>query len=197
MTEESLRDTIDPKSDQLNADDLVGTTKTIKVTSVTRGAGSDQPIVINYEGDNGRPFKPCKSMRRVLIFAWGEYGSDWVGKSMTLHCDPEIKFGGVKVGGIRISHLSHIKSALSMSLTATRGKRSPYNVDVLSVKMYDAAKFDANKAAWIALIESGKATAEQIVAKATSAGGELTATMKSELLAAKPKAAATANTKEF
>lgn len=200
MTTESLRDTIDPKSDQLNADDLIGTTKTIKVTGVSRGSGSDQPIVVNYEGDNGRPFKPCKSMRRVLIFAWGEYGQDWIGKSMTLYADPEVKFGGVKVGGIRISHLSHIQSAISMSLTATRGKRSPYNVDMLTVKVYDQAKFDANKGAWIELIKAGKATAEQIIGKASSAGGELTATMKSELQAVKHEPNSTntnASDKEF
>lgn len=198
MTTESLRDTIEPKSDQLNADDLIGTTKTIKVTGVSRGSGSDQPIVVNHEGDNGRPFKPCKSMRRVLIFAWGDDGRDWIGKSMTLYCDQDVKFGGVKVGGIRISHLSHIQSAISMSLTATRGKRSPYSVDMLTVKMYDKDKYEANKAAWIELIKTGKATADQIIGKASSAGGELTATMKSELQAVKPETNNTnASDKEF
>jgi hypothetical protein len=27
---------------------------------------------------------------------------------MTLYCDPEVQFGGMKVGGIRISHMSDI-----------------------------------------------------------------------------------------
>jgi len=129
----SLRDTITPKSDQLNADDLVGVAKTIKVTSVKRGS-ADQPISIHYEGDGGRPYKPCKSMRRVLIYAWGDNGAEWAGRSMQLYNDPLVKFGGVKVGGIRISHVSHIDSVMTMQLTASRGKRAPYKVSPLSVE---------------------------------------------------------------
>lgn len=192
---DSLRDTIEPKSDQLNADDLLGTTLTIKVTKVSRGT-ADQPVTINYEGDNGRPYKPCKSMRRVMIFAWGEDGREWVGKSMTLFCDPEVAFGGVKLGGIRISHLSGLSGTLSMSLTATRGKRKPYTVEALRVKQYDQAKFDANVSAWIWLIQSGKATAEQVISRATASGGELTEKMKSTIMAAQP-APASPDDKEF
>lgn len=178
---DSLRDTIAPKSDQLNADDLLGTSMTITVTKVSRGSSTEQPVTINWQGDNGRPYKPCKSMRRVLIFAWGEDGRDWTGRSMTLYTDPSVKFGGVVVGGIRISHLSHIKTALSMSLTATRGKRTPYTVEPLTVKLYDSAKFDQNIAAWEGLIESGKATADQIIAKAEQAGGQLTQAMRDRI----------------
>lgn len=197
---DSLRDTIEPKSDQLNADDLLGTSLTIKVTKVSRGSTSEQPVTINYEGDNGRPYKPCKSMRRVLIFAWGEDGREWVGKSMTLFCDQDVMFGGVKLGGIRISHLSGISGTLSMSLTATRGKRKPYTVESLRVKMYDQAKFDANVSAWIGLIQSGKATAEQIIGKATASGGELTEKMKQTIHAASvaaSQAPAAPDDKEF
>ena len=54
--------TIEAKSDQLNADDLIGSPKTIKITTVKACAG-DQPIAVNYEGDNGKPYKPNKAMR--------------------------------------------------------------------------------------------------------------------------------------
>lgn len=137
MNIENLRDTITPKSDQLNADDLVGTSMTITVTGVSRGA-PDQPIEVHYEGGQGRPYKPCKTMRRVLIFAWGDDGREWAGRSMTLYNDPEVKWGGVKVGGIRISHLSHIKSALSMSITETKGKKKPYLVNMLQAQHMQA-----------------------------------------------------------
>lgn len=195
---DSLRDTIAPKSDQLNADDLLGTSKTITVTKVSRGS-SEQPVTINWQGDEGRPYKPCKSMRRVLIFAWGEDGRDWIGRSMTLYTDPSVKFGGVVVGGIRISHLSHIKTALSMSLTATRGKRTPYTVEPLTVKLYDSAKFEQNIAAWEGLIESGKATADQVIAKAEQAGGQLTQAMRNRIKngASVPQQPQQANDKEF
>lgn len=139
MSDTNFRDTIEPRSDQLNYDDVAGTTKTITVTSVKRGT-PDQPVTINYEGDNGRPYKPCKSMRRVLVWAWGEDGRAWAGRSMTLNGDPEVKFGGVKVGGIRISHLSHIDKTLELSLTVTKGKRAPYVVHPL--KQADPPKTD-------------------------------------------------------
>lgn len=121
----NLRDTIIPKSDQLNAEQLLAGPITVTVTAVRRSDG-EQPVMINYADDNGRPYKPCKSMRKVLIFAWGDDGRDWVGKSMTLYNNPDVKFGGVKVGGIRISHLSHIERDIALSLTATKGKKEAY-----------------------------------------------------------------------
>jgi len=109
-------------------------------------------------------------MRRALISAWGENGKDWIGKSMTLYCDPSVKFGGVAVGGIRVSHMSHLQSDLSLSLTSTRGKRTPHLIKKLEVVYYDAAKFDANLPAWIAAIDGGKATADQIISKVEQSG---------------------------
>lgn len=118
-----LRDTIVPKSDQLNAEQLLSGPITITVTDVRRGGGEDQPVIIHYEGEGGRPYKPCKSMRKVLVFAWGADGSLWTGRSMTLFNRPDVKFGGEEVGGIRISHLSHIDRDIAISLTATRGRK--------------------------------------------------------------------------
>ena len=127
----NLRNTIIPKSDQLNADDLIGTTLTITVTGVSRG-NAENPLFINYINDNGRPYKPCKTMRKLLIFAWGEDGNTWLDKGMVLYCDENVKWAGKAVGGIRISHLSHIAKALEINLTATRGKKSLYKIGVLS-----------------------------------------------------------------
>jgi hypothetical protein len=85
---------IEAKSDQLNADDLIGTSKTITITRVT-GNDGDQPVSIFYEGDNGKPFKPCKTIRRVLMGVWGKYANEYVGKSMTLYRDDKVTFGGL------------------------------------------------------------------------------------------------------
>ena len=101
--------TIAPKSEQLNADDLIAGPRTITVTSV-KIVAEDQPVAIHFAGDEGKPYKPCKSMRRVLVRAWGATGRNYVGKSMTLFLDEQVRFGGAAVGGIRISHLSHIES---------------------------------------------------------------------------------------
>jgi len=127
----NLRDTIVPKSDQLNSEQLLYGPLTITVTGVARGS-DDQPIVIHYRNENGRPYKPCKSMRKVLIFAWGEDGNQWIGRSMTLFNDLSVKWAGVAVGGIRISHMTHIERQIALQLTATRGKKEPYIINILT-----------------------------------------------------------------
>ena len=50
---------------------------------------------------------------------------------MTLFGDPSITFGKEKVGGIRISHLSNLDRALTVPLTVTRGKRTPFTIQPL------------------------------------------------------------------
>lgn len=129
---------IAPKSDQLNADDLIGGSRTITITKVSASPETaDQPVSIHFEGDEGKPYKPCKSMRRVMVAAWGNDGHAYVGRSMTLYRDEKVMFGGIQVGGIRISHMSHIDREMAMALTVTRAKRMPYTVKPLKV---DAAR---------------------------------------------------------
>src|SRR3954447_5210182 len=101
------------KSDQLNADDLIGGPITIKITAVRGNDSADQPVSVCFDGDDGKPFKPCKSMRRVMVAAWKLEASKYVGKSMTLFRDPEVQFGGMKLGGIRISHMSDLTEKLT------------------------------------------------------------------------------------
>lgn len=159
--------TIVPKSDQLNADDLLASDKVIEVTGVRLLSSDDQPVAIDYRGDDGRPFKPCKSMRRVLIAAWGSNGNDWVGKCMRLYCDPEVKFGGSAVGGIRISHVSGIDKPMTLSLTVTRARRSPYTIQPMDApkrKPYPQAKLDEKLPAITDWIVSGDGTPEQAIA---------------------------------
>lgn len=129
-----LTGTIIPKSDQMNSDDLISGPRTIKITRVSADTGSkEQPILIYFDGDDGKPYKPCKSMRRVLVQIWGADGSQFVGRSMTLYRDPTVTWGGMQVGGIRISHMSDIDSQVTMALTATKSSRKPYIVKPLVV----------------------------------------------------------------
>jgi hypothetical protein len=133
-----LSGTIIPKSDQLNADDLIAGPRTIRVSRVTANPDSaEQPVSVFFDGDGGKPYKPCKSMRRVLVACWGADGSAFAGRSMTLYRDPSVTWGGLEVGGIRISHLSHIEREMTMALTATKKARKPYTVKPLVVE--DAA----------------------------------------------------------
>ena len=120
-----------PKSDQMNSDDLISGPMTVTITKVGGTGNADQPVAVHFEGDNGKPFKPCKSMRRVMIAAWGADASQYAGRSMTLYRDPKVAFGGMEVGGIRISHMTHIERDLAMALTVTKAKRAPFVVKVL------------------------------------------------------------------
>ena len=123
--------TLAAKSNQLTTDDLIAGPLTITITRVSAGS-PEQPVAISYDGDDGRPWHPCKSMRRVLVAAWGADAAQYVGRRVTLIRDPEVTYGGIKVGGIRISHLSALDGPLSIALTVTRQKRAPYRVQPLT-----------------------------------------------------------------
>jgi hypothetical protein len=125
-----MSQTIVPKSDQVNAEDLLSGPRTVTVTEVRHGS-AEQPVDI-FLAEFDRPFKPCKTCRRVLVTAWGANAATYVGRRMTIYRDPTVKYGGQDVGGIRISHLSHIAKRMTVALTVTRGKRAPYVVEPLA-----------------------------------------------------------------
>lgn len=130
------------KSDQLNADDLMDSPRTVTITKVTaQPDAAEQPVAIHYESGEGRPFKPCKTMRRVMVAVWGKDASKYVGRSMTLYRDPNVQFGGMQVGGIRISHMSDITEKKTVALLVTRGRKAPYTVQPLTAApVEDAAQ---------------------------------------------------------
>jgi hypothetical protein len=120
------------KSDQLNADDLMDAPRTITITKVTAAPdAAEQPVSIHYEGGEGRPWKPCKTMRRILVGVWGKDASKYVGRSLTLYRDPTVAFGGLQVGGIRISHMSDISEDKTVALLVTRGRKAPFKIKPL------------------------------------------------------------------
>ena len=128
-----------PKSDQKNSDDLIAGPITITITRVEIKGGQEQPVAIFHEGDDGKPYKPCKSMCRALVMCWGPDANKYVGRSMTLYRDPDVKWGGMAVGGIRISHLSHITGEKTMMLTATKGSRKPHKISPIVFETDPAA----------------------------------------------------------
>jgi hypothetical protein len=140
----SVSHTIIPKSDQLNSEQLLGGAKIIKITRVSLSDSKEQPITINYEGDEGRPYKPCLTMRKVLVAKWGDNALDWIGQSLEVYNDPEVTWAGKKVGGIRISGMSGVDSNFEVSLTATRGKKSTYRINKLTVAESAPAVTDAD-----------------------------------------------------
>jgi hypothetical protein len=85
----------------------------------------DQPVAIHFEGDDGKPFKPCKTMPAGAGPLLGRRGNTFVGRRMTLYTDPNVLFGGIKVGGIRISHMSHIEREMAVALMAPAASAHP------------------------------------------------------------------------
>ena len=134
----NLNETITPDSTQLNAEDMLAGPITVTITGIERGT-AEQPVNILLAEFPDRAYRPCKSMRRVLVAAWGADASVYTGRRITLFNDPTVKWGGAAVGGVRISHLSDIKARLTLSLTTTRGKRAPFIVEPLPGRV-DAAR---------------------------------------------------------
>lgn len=135
-----ISDTIVARSDQLNAEDLVGGAITVQITGVKR-TSDEQPVSVEISGGH-KPWKPCKSMRRLLIMAWpdgakkegGETKYDptcWIGRSVTLIRDPSVKWAGELVGGIRVSALSHIKAKFEVALAESKKKKKLVTVEKL------------------------------------------------------------------
>ncbi len=133
-----------PKSDQISADDFIAGPATFTIETVDIRPGTEQPVSIFLAGEP-RAWKPCKSMSRVLVTAWGPDAKVYSGRSVTLYRDPSVKWGGMEVGGIRISHLSHIEGKMVLQLTATKGKRTPAIIMPLVVEEKAPAADPAKK----------------------------------------------------
>jgi hypothetical protein len=124
-----ISDTLAPNSDQLDAVDLLGGPQTFVIEKASKG-DAEQPVQIHLVGFP-RPWRPGKSMRRVLVACWGSDANLYAGRRVTLFCDPDVLFGGKAVGGTRISHLSHIDKRRKIPLLVTRGKSATYIVEPL------------------------------------------------------------------
>jgi hypothetical protein len=138
-----LSSTIVAKSDQLNADDLMEP-MTITITRVDKNS-SDQPVSIHAAGI--QPYKPCLTMRRMLISCWGKFKDDWIGHSMTVYCDPAAMWGGKAVGGIRVSHASHIDEPVTKMLAVTRGRKAMFTIMPLIIEVVDYSEIIATYSA--------------------------------------------------
>lgn len=153
--------TIQPNSEQVNAEDLLAGEQTVTITAVEAGT-KDQPVFIHLKEFPGRTYRPGKSMRRVLVVAWGTEASAYVGRQLTIFNDVNVLWAGKPVGGIRISKMSHIAGAVTVALTVTRGQRKPFVVqpmnvpekppqDVVDAVLADlmaASSLESLKAAW-------------------------------------------------
>ncbi|TCO70246.1 hypothetical protein [Rhodovulum euryhalinum] len=129
---------IRPKSDQLNADDLLTGPRTIRIRDVQVVSG-EQPVSVFFDGDEGRPWKPAKSALRVLAAVWGPDASRWVGMHCTIYNDETVTWAGVAVGGIRVSAMEGLSQPRTLMLTKTRGRKAGVTIQPLVVSKSGAS----------------------------------------------------------
>ena len=123
-----ISDTLAPKSDQLDAVDLLRP-QVFTVAEVSKVTG-EQPLNVRLV-EFPRVWRPSKGMRRVLAFCWGKDAKQWAGRRVELFCDASVQYGGKAVGGIRISRMSHIDGAQKVPLLVAQGRGSIYTVEPL------------------------------------------------------------------
>lgn len=150
-----LSTSLAPRSDQINADDLVAGPMTVTIRKVV-GGKAEQPFDFLLE-ETDRAFRPAVTMRRLIAAAWGTDGDQYVGRRLTLYRDPTIRFGKDVVGGIRISHMSHIDQRIEIKLQVTRGKRDTFAVDPLPTPAPVDPRIAALKAEWATADDARKA----------------------------------------
>lgn len=124
-----ISSTLEPNSDQLDAVELLGGPRIFTIESVSKG-NAEQPVNV-FLAEFPRPWRPGKSMRRVLAFCWGVDAAQWAGRRAELFCDADVVFGGKAVGRTRISRLSHIDGTKKIPLLVTKGKSAVYIVEPL------------------------------------------------------------------
>jgi hypothetical protein len=124
-----LTDSIAPKSDQLDAVDLLSGPRTFTIERIS-AHNAEQPFNFHL-AEFPRVWRPGKSMRRVIVAAWGSKAENYIGQRITLYCDPTVTFGNDITGGTRISHMSGIDKALSVPLLVKRGKSATFTVKPL------------------------------------------------------------------
>lgn len=125
-----MKVTIEKKTDQLNFEDFLGgVTQIVTIAGVKKGT-KEQQYDIAIEGDQ-RVWRPAVTVLKLLVAAWGDDATTWIGRRADLYGDPEVMFGREKVGGIRVRRLSHLDRPLTASLTETRGRRKVHTVDVI------------------------------------------------------------------
>lgn len=150
-----------PKSDQMNAEDLLSGPLTVTIVNVRETGSEQQPIAIRL-AEFPRPWKPSKTAIRTLIAGWGRESKAYEGRRLTLFRDPSVKWAGEPIGGIRISHMSHLKDGkrFAVYLAESQKKRTPTVIEPLPDTAPTSAPVDEATVARNSLLNQIKAAAE-------------------------------------
>jgi hypothetical protein len=137
MSEWDISPTLTPNSNQLNADALIGGPITVTIERVVwakteKGAKGAQPMTISISGGH-MPWRPPLGVRRILAEAWGTDLRSWIGRSVTLFRDKSVTYGKAAAGGIRISHMTHLREPTKFLVTISRNVRVEVEIQPLVI----------------------------------------------------------------
>ena len=139
MNKAELIQAVEAKSDQVDADNLIGgITMDVTIKAVQRGPSNEQPLQLVLK-ETDKFYRPSKTFRRALIGCFGDDPANWVGQRIRLVRNPDTTFGGVKVGGIEVSHAS-ISAPIVLMLSTKRGKKTAISIDVIAPVKVEALK---------------------------------------------------------
>ncbi|OBB15489.1 hypothetical protein A5731_00545 [Mycolicibacterium conceptionense] len=125
-----MSETIAADSTQINAVDLA-IPVTVTITGSSAGPDAKQPVNLEVAEFPGRVYRPCKSMRRLIVEAWGKDTKAYVGRQITLYNEKSVKFGSSNTGGIRIKALTHIDQSFSSTQMESQRKYVTYTIEKL------------------------------------------------------------------
>lgn len=121
-------ETLTAKSDQLNADDLVGGAITVQIIDAKRGDSPEQPLVLRLS-DGHRPWKPCKTARRILAACVGSTNTGaLIGRWVRLYRDPDVTWAGKAVGGIRVDGMSGLAKPVTIALALNKKSKAEHRI---------------------------------------------------------------------
>jgi hypothetical protein len=128
-----IASTLTGASTELTADDLIGGPRLLRITRLEMSDDKKRPLSIFYNGDEGRPWRPCLMMRRVLVGCFGTNSDDFIGQTVEVYRDNSVTYGAKgeglqQVGGVRLKRAS-IKERMSFNIQAKRGQKIPYIVN--------------------------------------------------------------------
>lgn len=159
-----ISDTLAPKSDQLDAVDLLGGPRVFTITGVTEGKTPEQPIQVHLDGFP-RTWRPNVTMRRLMFKIWRPaVWGDIVGRIVELYNDETVTFGKEKTGGIRIKALSGISKPQSVTLPVSQGRFGTFTVQPLTDPT-PADRVAALRAEWKTATAERKTQIEALVAE--------------------------------
>jgi hypothetical protein len=151
---------IQPKSDQLNYDDVSAGKELVITINQVNVTNSDQPVSIFYNGCGEKAYKPSKGMTRLISDVWGVETDNWIGKSIALYGDSAVKWAGQEIGGIRIKAFSHIQPAgVSLFVTVSRGRRRKMHIEYMDSPDQPVTEQDQ---VWIDAVKADKTVLDQI-----------------------------------